>query len=194
MTFVGFDSIWIEWFRKYLEAPLNMDNAGCSDGRTPKGPITRRRGVPMAHGPEKFLGELILYFLDVAVFRKTGLYLLRLHDDIWIHGPPVKVAEAWKTMQDIAKILGLAFNFNKTGSVYLKSSDAKDEKVAALLPNGPVVIGFLELNESSGEWDINQEAVSVHVQQLKHQLSECSSVLSWIQTWNSCIGEKTRPS
>jgi hypothetical protein len=72
----------------------------------------------------------------------------------------------------------------------LKSSGATDEKVAALLPNGPVVIGFLELNESSGEWDITKEAVSAHVQQLKHQLSECSSVLSWIQTWNSCIGEK----
>lgn len=187
MRFMGFPEDWITFFTKYLEAPLNMDRA--SDGRVPMGPRIRKRGVPMAHSSEKFLGELVLFVLDLAINRETGMLLYRLHDDIWVCGEPQKCARAWDVMQRFAKVMGLEYNKHKTGSVYLTAEGIpRDAKVAAALPPGPVTIGFLTLDEKSGSWVIDQKQVDAHVAQLRKQLNACDSVLSWVQTWNSCIG------
>jgi hypothetical protein len=91
-------------------------------------------------------------------------------------------------MQDFAKVFGLDFNKAKTGSVYLPGSAKRDATVAKTLPAGPVKIGFLNLDPETGKWVIDQQLVLAHVDQLKKQLAECKSVLSWVQTWNSCIG------
>lgn len=186
MRYVGFDQAWIDFFQKYLEAPLNLDAA--SDDRVQRGPRIRKRGVPMAHASEKLTGELVLFFMDVAVFRETGIPLYRLHDDIWVLGKPEKTAQAWTCMQSFARVFGLEFNQSKTGSVYLPGASKRNDSVAKTLPPGPVSIGFLRLDPESGKWRINQKLVAAHVDQLKTQLAECKSVLSWVQTWNSCIG------
>lgn len=187
MRFMGFPEDWVEFFKKYLEAPLNMDSA--SENRVSMGPRIRKRGVPMAHASEKFLGELVLFVLDLAVNRKTGMLLYRLHDDLWLCGEPEKCARAWEVMQQFAKVMGLEYNRNKTGSVYLTEDPMiRDPMVAATLPKGPVTIGFLELDPKSGNWVIDQKQVDAHVAQLRKQLDACDSVLSWVKTWNSCIG------
>ncbi|KAL4862683.1 hypothetical protein BDV12DRAFT_190240 [Aspergillus spectabilis] len=146
----------------------------------PASPRTRKRGVPMAHSSEKFIGELILFFMDLAVNRTTGLLLYRLHDDLWLSGEPEKCAKAWEIMGEFTKVTGLEFNHNKTGSVYL--SEAPDLSIEDRLPKGPVTFGFLKLNKSA-EWEIDQKQVDAHVNQLKAQLDQCD-----IRTWNSCIG------
>ncbi|KAL2825725.1 hypothetical protein BDW59DRAFT_69621 [Aspergillus cavernicola] len=183
MSYIGFGEKWINFFRKYLASPLNMDHS--SEGRTPMGPRIRQRGVPMAHSSEKFIGELILFFMDLAVNRTTGLLLYRLHDDLWLCGEPGKCAEAWEVMNSFAKVTGLEFNLNKTGSVYL--SESIDPMVESRLPKGPVTFGFLKL-DTSGAWVIDETQVNAHVKQLKTQLDKCDSVMAWIRTWNSCIG------
>ncbi|KAL4916448.1 hypothetical protein BDW62DRAFT_212003 [Aspergillus aurantiobrunneus] len=183
MSYIGFPEKWITFFRKYLESPLNMDAS--SEGRTPVGPRTRKRGVPMAHSSEKFIGELILFFMDLAVNRTTGLLLYRLHDDLWISDEPGKCAHAWEIMGAFANVTGLEFNLHKTGSVYL--SESVDPMVESRLPKGPVTFGFLKL-DPSGTWVIDQAQVGAHVKQLKTQLDKCDSVMAWIRTWNSCIG------
>lgn len=183
MAYIGFPEKWITFFRKYFASPLNMDKS--SEGRTPKGPQTRLRGMPMAHASEKLIGELVLFFMDFAVNSTTGLLLYRLHDDIWICGEPSKCAKAWEVMGTFAKVTGLEFNDSKTGSVYL--SDSGDPAVANKLPKGPVTFGFLKLDDS-GTWVIDQKQVGAHVKQLKTQLDKCGSVMAWIRTWNSCIG------
>ncbi|OJJ07536.1 hypothetical protein ASPVEDRAFT_142329 [Aspergillus versicolor CBS 583.65] len=183
MSYIGFPEKWIAFFRKYFAAPLNMDQS--STGRTPKGPQTRQRGMPMAHASEKLIGELVLFFMDFAVNSRTGMLLYRLHDDIWLCGEPSKCAKAWEVMGRFAEVTGLEFNDNKTGSVYL--SDSIDPAVANKLPKGPVTFGFLEL-DNSGTWVIDQKQVGAHVKQLKRQLDKCDSVMAWIRTWNSCIG------
>ena len=185
MRFVGFSENWITFFRKYLESPLNMDQS--SAGREQKGPRIRRRGIPMAHASEKLLGELVLFFMDLAVNRETGMLLYRLHDDLWLCGEPAKCARAWEVMNEYAQVAGLEFNKGKTGSVYL--ADTKDSGIASRLPQGPVTFGFLQLDEQSGDWVIDQTQVDAHVQQLQTQLDNCDNVvISWIRTWNSCIG------
>lgn len=184
MKFVGFTEDWINFFTKYLHSPLNMDHS--CDGRTPVGPRMRQRGVPLAGAMEKMTGELVLFFMDLTVNRESGMLLYRLHDDLWLCGNPGKCAQAWEAMQKYAQLTGLEFNYSKTGSIYLAGS--RDAGIAARLPKGPVTIGFLTLNADSGNWVINQEQVAAHVEQLKKQLDCCDSVISWIRTWNSCIG------
>ncbi|MBE3047259.1 hypothetical protein IMZ48_33005 [Candidatus Bathyarchaeota archaeon] len=185
MRFFGFPEKMIAFYRKVLEAPLNMAPA---DG-SPGGPRTRRRGVPMAHATEKFIGELVLFVMDLVVNRETGMLLYRLHDDIFLVGEPERCAKAWEALGAFAKVMGLDFNMHKTGSVYLTDGTKKpNPKISSILPSGTVQIGHLTLDAESGEWVIDQKQVGEHVAQLKLQLAASGSVLGWVQTWNSCIG------
>ncbi|KAB8215719.1 hypothetical protein BDV33DRAFT_227412 [Aspergillus novoparasiticus] len=184
MKFFGFPDEWLAFFRKYLAAPLNLDHS--AEGRMQTGPRIRRRGVPISHAMEKLTGELVLFPMDLAVNRETGLLLYRIHDDLWVCGKPDKCAKAWEIMQKYAKVTGLEFNRGKTGSVYL--NDTPDPEIAARLPTGRVTFGFLTLNAESEIWEIDQSQVDAHVAQLQKQLSRCDSVISWVRTWNSCIG------
>ncbi|OGM48909.1 hypothetical protein ABOM_003158 [Aspergillus bombycis] len=184
MRFFGFPAEWLAFFQKYLAAPLNLDHS--AEGRMHTGPRARRRGVPISHAMEKLTGELVLFPMDLAVNRETGLLLYRIHDDLWVCGKPDKCARAWEVMQEYAQVTGLEFNRGKTGSVYL--TDNLDPEIAARLPTGPVTFGFLTLNAKSETWEIDQAQVDAHVSQLRKQLSRCDSVISWVRTWNSCIG------
>jgi len=181
MRFVGFQEEWITFFRKVLEPPLNM-----LDG---KGVRIRKRGLPMAHVFEKFLGELVLFFMDLAVAQQHGMFLYRFHDDLWLAGKPAQCATAWSCMVDFAKVMGLEFNKHKTGSVYLTDEKhQRDSGILKKLPQGDVAMNFLVLDPDSGSWVISNENVQEHVKQLQKQLGESKSVLQWIKTWNSCIG------
>ena len=181
LRFLGIQEEWITFFKKVLEPPLNMLDEN--------GVRKRKRGLPMAHVFEKLFGELVLYFMDLAVAQSGGTILYRFHDDLWLAGSPASCATAWKTMEEFARVMGLDFNQNKTGSVYLTDGKrSKDEDVVKALPQGPVVMNFLVLDPQSGRWIINQDHVQEHVNQLQKQLAESKSVLQWVKTWNSCIG------
>ncbi|RDW94264.1 hypothetical protein BP5796_00027 [Coleophoma crateriformis] len=188
LRFIGMSEEWIAFFRKFLEAPLNMapvsDKSGSSRARI------RKRGVPMAHALEKFFGELVLLFMDFSVNQRAEMLLYRFHDDLWLCGQPEKCAKAWNIMEEFSAVMGLEFNRKKTGSVYItkdSTGGTKTRRFTDELPEGPVSVGLLELH-SSGEWMIDQVQVDAHVAQLQKQLSQCESILSWVQTWNSCIG------
>ncbi|KAM0345450.1 hypothetical protein ACHAPU_006377 [Fusarium lateritium] len=187
MRFFGFTEGAISFFKKALEAPLNVQSS--PDSPLTGSPRVRRRGVPMAHAPEKLLGELVLFIMDVVVNQQDGMLLYRLHDDLWLCGEPLHCKRAWVAMNDYARILGLTFNKSKTGSVYIATDPkTRDAEVASVLPEGPIRVGHLTLDPESGIWEIDREEVERHVKQLKKQLNDCGSVLEWVQTWNSCMG------
>jgi hypothetical protein len=189
LRFVGVDEDWIAFFKKFLEAPLNMSPV--SEGEPDANRVRiRKRGAPMAHALEKFFGELVLFFMDLVVNQEAGILLYRFHDDLWVVGEPQKCASAWRSMESFSALMGLELNKSKTGSVLLKGDDFtfEDSEIAAKLPTGPVSIGFLNLDADSGDWTINQKDVFAHVKQLSKQLAAAPSILSWVHTWNSCIG------
>ncbi|WQF84539.1 hypothetical protein CDEST_09553 [Colletotrichum destructivum] len=195
MRFFGFPENLVAFYRKVLEAPLNLSPSSDSHRAAneppppPQAPRVRRRGMPMARAPEKLIGELVLFVMDMAVNQETGLQLYRLHDDLWVAGDPSHTAKAWGAMRRFARVMGLEFNDKKTGSVYLVDQGvSRDEAVAAELPDGPVGVGHLVLDPESGRWAVDQENVAKHVAQLKKQLAESRSVLDWVRTWNSCTG------
>lgn len=183
LRFFGVPPVWITFFQRYLEAPLRMIHLEGSSAEV----RIRKRGVPIGHIFQKFFGELIILAMDLAVEQEAEIRLYRLHDDLWLCGEPEKCAKAWKSVQQCAQIMGLEFNMSKTGSVCLSEDLAKKDRILAILPEGKVAVGFLELDANTGEWVIDQRQVDAHIQQLQKQLAECKSVFSWIQTWNSCI-------
>jgi len=189
LRFSGVTEEWITLFKKFLEPPLDLGPVSEGEAVRDRARI-RKRGVPMAHALEKFFGELILFFMDLAVNQEAGMLLYRLHDDLWLVGDPKKCAAAWQTMEQFSSIMGLEFNNSKTGSVFLSQDDFtfEDSAIAAKLPAGPVSFGFLNLDPASGEWIINEKEVGRHVKQLSKQLANSPTILSWVQTWNSCIG------
>ncbi|KAJ8119489.1 hypothetical protein ONZ43_g3567 [Nemania bipapillata] len=187
MRFLGFSERIVSFYQKVLQAPLNMT---WTPGTSPTGePRTRQRGVPMAHAPEKLIGEMILFIMDLAVNKATGMLLYRLHDDLFLCGEPSRCAQAWKEMERFADVMGVEFNKTKTGSVYLTGPEkSRDAEIEATLPQGSVQIGHLLLDQDSGEWILDQDQINEHVAQLQKQLAACNNILDWVKTWNSCIG------
>ncbi|OAL42958.1 hypothetical protein IQ07DRAFT_686064 [Pyrenochaeta sp. DS3sAY3a] len=181
LRFWGVPEEWLVLFKKYAEAPLRMTATPGENVRT------RKRGIPITDAFETLFGETVLFCMDVAVNRLSGMTLIRFHDDLWLSGEPAQCADAWKTIKGFVKVLGLDINTSKTGSVYITKSSKKLASIAANLPKGPVCMGMLQLTEQ-GEWTIDQTQVSAHVRQLQKQLGQCNSIISWIQTWNACMG------
>ncbi|KAF1840639.1 uncharacterized protein K460DRAFT_320907 [Cucurbitaria berberidis CBS 394.84] len=180
LRFWGVPEDWISLFKKYAEAPLRMTATPGEDVRT------RKRGIPITDAFETLFGECVLFCMDVAVNRLSGMTLIRFHDDLFLSGEPSQCANAWEAIQDFVKVLGLDINTSKTGSVYLCDTE-KDGNLLTKFPKGPVCMGMLQLTDE-GEWAIDQKQVTAHVRQLQKQLGQCSSIISWIQTWNACMG------
>ena len=181
LRFWGMPGDWLQFFKKFAEAPLRMDAEPGKNVRT------RKRGIPITDAFEKLFGECVLFSMDVAVNRLAGTTLIRFHDDLWLSGEPAQCADAWETIEGFVKTLGLDINTTKTGSVYLADSE-KDATIASKFPPGPVCMGMLKLTED-GDWTIDQKQVSAHVRQLHKQLGQCTSIISWVQTWNACMGK-----
>ncbi|KAF3492418.1 uncharacterized protein GIQ15_01935 [Arthroderma uncinatum] len=182
LRFLGFQEEWVTFFEKAIQPPLDMMNGG---------PVRKRaRGLPMGHILAKLLGEVVLFFMDLAVEKDANMLLYRFHDDFWLCGKSEQCADAWTAMQKFADVIGLVFNKRKTGSVYLVDTKVKkiQPEIMKKLPDGPVTINFLTLDPGTGKWIVNKDHVKQHVMQLKKQLDECKSVLAWVETWNSCIG------
>ncbi|PGH27769.1 hypothetical protein AJ80_00557 [Polytolypa hystricis UAMH7299] len=181
LRFMGFQEAWIAFFKKVFEPPLQMQAGG---------PVrVRKCGLPMDHILEKLVGEIVLFFMDLAVNQETSMLLYRIHDDLWLCGSPGNCAKSWSTMEQYAKIMGLEFNKRKTGSAYLVDGSRKRQpELSKALPDGPVVMNFVVLDPESGEWVINKEHVLKHARQLQKQLAASKSILEWVKTWNSCIG------
>ncbi|KAF2637716.1 hypothetical protein P280DRAFT_457319 [Massarina eburnea CBS 473.64] len=181
LRFWGLPENWITFFKKFAEAPLRMDAEPGKDVRI------RKRGIPITDSFEKLFGECVLFGMDVAVNRLSGMTLFRFHDDLFLTGEPSTCAHAWETIEGFVKVLGLSINTSKTGSVYISDGN-KDSNIASKFPDGPVCMGMLQLADN-GDWTIDQKQVSAHVRQLKKQLGQSSSIISWIQTWNICMGK-----
>ncbi|KAK2008074.1 hypothetical protein LZ32DRAFT_567359, partial [Colletotrichum eremochloae] len=64
MRFFGFPENLVAFYKKVLEVPLNLSPS--SDSLSANKPRTRRRGMPMARAPEKLIGELMLFVMDLA--------------------------------------------------------------------------------------------------------------------------------
>ena len=180
MRFFGVQEIWIDFFQRFLNAPIKFS----ADGPTAF-VQTRKRGVPISHSISDLLGEVLLFTMDFAVNQKTnGLFLYRIHDDFWLwNKDEERVVTAWEEMKKFTKLVGLEFNCEKTGS-----SSIGDAALHPSLPKGDIKWGFLKFHQT-GKFMIDQSQVDLHITELKRQLSAASkqSIFAWVTAYNKYV-------
>lgn len=171
LEFLGVPKIWLDFFRKALQMPMKFT----VDGQDAPVRI-RQRGTPISGPLSDFLGETVLFCLDYAMNQKMeGSQLFRLHDDIWFWGSQEVCKKGWHVMEDFAKLMGLEYSDDKTGSVTISkeraylSDDSNLAEVKSVtpvrtsgLPHGHVRWGFLRL-DTTGRFLIDQEMVDKHI-------------------------------
>lgn len=167
LKFIGMPEKWLTFFTRFLEAPLDMGDLTGSEQV-----VTRKNGVPIAHAMEVFFGELVLFFLDLDVHKATGQYLYRLRDEYFV---PCTDKQVMPTMDAIARFE------NATGL---------SSQLLGIV-GGTVSIGFVDMSLNSDEpiaFSIDMNKVEAEAYKIEKKLSECTTVLDWIRTWNETMG------
>ncbi|KAJ5291704.1 hypothetical protein N7478_000955 [Penicillium angulare] len=181
LKYFGVSKQWLTFFKKFLEAPMKFTQDGSNASTR-----VRTCGVPMSHTLSDVFGESVLFCMDYAVNKKTnGGFLYRLHDDFWFWGREDTCEIAWLSMVEFAKVMGLTFNTEKTGSVHMSTQYDGESQV---LPKGDIRWGFLVLDAKQGRFVIDQKSVDLHIKELDVQLKSCKSVFQWVQAWNGYFG------
>jgi hypothetical protein len=173
LKFVGVPQVWLDVFTRFLEAPLNMGPVvrGTSDQV-----LTRTCGLPVAHGMELFLGEVVLCFFDFVVHHKSGGYLYRLRDKCYFVGKPEQVQAAEIALEEFSSVAHLNI------SIHGRSDDESWETVGSSFVN-------FAINEKPLIFNIHQDKVEAYARRVKKQLATCTAVLDWIRVWNSTMGK-----
>lgn len=174
LEFLGMPKDWLRFYNAFLSMPVRFPG-------DPQ-PRVRRRGTPIGYSLSALGGECICFIMDFAVNqRANGLYLYRMHDDLWLWDSDVtKVALGWAEMQRYASIVGLNFNAKKTGSAYIGPQKA----ASAALPTGEIRWGFLKFDPEQNRFLLDQGEVDQHIVEMRRQLESTKSVFGWVNVYN----------
>ncbi|KAF2643568.1 hypothetical protein P280DRAFT_255975 [Massarina eburnea CBS 473.64] len=166
LKFIGVPKQWLDVFTRFLGAPLNMGPVvrGTDDQILP-----RTCGVPAGHGLEAFFSEAMLFFLDLAVHKKTRAYLYRLRDKCYFVGKEEQVDTVTEEISHFAHVMGLEVI---TGPISNES------------------IGFINLTAHTDvvTHGLSTTKIEAHARRIKKQLASCTTVIEWIRTWNATMG------
>ncbi|TMW56911.1 hypothetical protein Poli38472_002836 [Pythium oligandrum] len=149
------------------------------------------RGVSVGRMMSMFVAEVVLFVMDYSVRASTGIHLFRRHDDIIFYSDSEdKAVAAWEVMQEWAKVAGLKFNEEKSGSVRLNGSLSSSESASdetnfdlAPLPARPIQWGLLELRPNATV-AISQDKVMAFAEEMVDRLRAAKSVFGWINVYN----------
>lgn len=172
--FMGMSNTWLEFFKAFLAAPIRFP--GETEARV------RKRGTPISYSLSVICGEAIMFIMDFAVNRRAdGLYLYRMHDDLWIWDADSKrVADGWDEINKCATLIGLKINKQKTGSAYVGSTN----DAVARLPPGDIRWGFLRFDTERARFVIDQKDVDLHIKEMSRQLVNTKSIFGWVNAYN----------
>jgi hypothetical protein len=172
--FMGMSNTWLEFFKVFLAAPIRFP--GETEARV------RKRGTPISYSLSVICGEAIMFIMDFAVNQRAdGLYLYRMHDDLWIwDADPKRVADGWDEINKCATLIGLKINKQKTGSAYVGSTN----DAVSRLPAGDIRWGFLRFDTENARFVIDQKDVDLHIKEMSRQLVNTKSVFGWVNAYN----------
>ncbi|KAF3032442.1 hypothetical protein E8E11_001632 [Didymella keratinophila] len=164
LKFLGVPEAFIDFFARYLAADLNI---GPSVRGTRDRVLTRACGVPDRHGLEILFTEAVMFFAELAVFKKTGLPMYRLGSRCYFVGTD-------KQNEVVAQELA---GFSQHTKLEFDDVSVQPERLQ---------IGLLELSGNAPV--IMQSAVETYAHHVKSRLSASTTVFDWIRVWNSTAG------
>ncbi len=185
---LGINQKWLAFFKSYFDVPYLYKNQ-----------IHRaKQGISLSHLFSSLFADVLLLFLDKALWTQKGISSYRYMDDMYIFCDSEEDAKiAWQTLQDFYKITGLQLNKEKVGVVQIGNkvpqSQSNFEKEVSKELNQDVNTNlqlpnwmFLSLN-NEGNWKINQEAVTNFAQILSKQLNHTFSLFDLCNVYNTHI-------
>ena len=186
LAYLGVSKKWVSFFRKFLEAPLQF----IDDQST--APRKRKRGTPGSHVLSEVFSEVVLFCLDFQINLSTKSNLWRMGDDFWFWSRKHETCRtAWRVITKFMDTTGLSLNEYRTGSAYMVKEKGENDKLYSAdvgddLPEGQIRWGMLYLNPESGLFEIDQQMVDKHIDEMSRQLDgKKDSIFAWIQGWNS---------
>jgi hypothetical protein len=163
LKFLGVPEDFMGLFTRFLETGVRVGSGGVLDPAC---------GVFVGHGMELFFSEAVLFFLELAVHKKTGSYLYRLRDRCYFVGTEEQTRAADEEIAKFSEVMGL--------------------KTHEICAPGMLSIGFLTLDlnspVSSVLSSIADAKVTAYAQRTKTNLEACATVLEWVNVWNSTVG------
>lgn len=157
LKFLGFGQSSLDVFGGFLSAKLNIGPVGRD---APDRVLPRARGVPDGHALELVFVETVMFFLELAVHKKTKSLLYRLKDSCYFVGNDEEYKLYRYEVRKFANIMGLEVEMEDTQSIGLLSLDT----------------------------GIDSNQVITYAHRVKKQLQSCKSVLEWVGLWNNSIG------
>jgi hypothetical protein len=157
LEFLGFGQLSLDVFGSFLSAKLNI---GPAVRGSPDRILPRARGVPDGHALELVFTEAVMFFLELALSKKTTSVLYRLKDSCYFVGNDEEYKLYQYEVRAFANIMGLEVEMEETQSIGLLSLDT----------------------------GIETDKVVTYAHRIKKQLQGCNSVLEWVGLWNNTIG------
>ncbi|KAJ7477141.1 hypothetical protein B0H11DRAFT_1291984 [Mycena galericulata] len=98
LSFFGVSQKWLDFFKTFLQVPLLF-----KDDKPGDAPRVRQCGTPISYALSTFFGEAVLFCADIAVNKSAdGLFLYRIHDDIWFwDSNTAKCMAAWTELKKV---------------------------------------------------------------------------------------------
>jgi len=174
LEFLGMSKTWLGFYKAFLAAPVRFPGD--------LEPRVRKRGTPISYALSVLCGEAVVFLMDFAVNqRANGLYLHRMHDDLWLWDSDAKkVADGWEEMNKYAGLVGLKFNQKKTGSAFVGPTSEDSTR----LPEGAIRWGFLKFDAEQSRFVFDQAEVDNHIVEMRRQLASTKSVFGWVNAYN----------
>jgi hypothetical protein len=158
----GISERWLAFFRRFLSIPI-----------VGRGGI--RRGLPLEHTLADLFAEVVLWVLDVHLWKTVRLTSIRVVDDlIFVPESAEQGQRAWAAIASFCKATGLEINAAKSGSVGLDRDDP--------LPRW----GLLQLRPE-GVWHVDESQLQRHEDILRTQLLAATSILDFVRIYNDGV-------
>jgi hypothetical protein len=171
---IGATDRWLAFFAKFLAARVRWGGRGANI----------HRGLALEHTLGDVLADVVLWMLDLHLFRATGVQPIRLVDDIWLITDSVERARTgWNAIREFCTATGLEINEEKSGAVCVGNAAARREG----LPERGPRWGLLRL-QASGEWYVDEPALVRLEATARADLAAAPSVLSLVAQYNGYLG------
>ena len=163
LDFFSVPNVFLDFFKRFLTEKLNI-----GPGRV----VTRAAGCPEHHrAMQLFFTEAIFFFLELAVYKRTGVYLYRTDTTCYFVGTEEQGSQVEEEINKFESIMKLSFigwprSYTHIGALLMGSQSSLQP-----LP-----------------FTIDETMLGNFAFSTKHSLGECTTILEWIRVWNSTVG------
>ncbi|CAI9629122.1 hypothetical protein GT037_001558 [Alternaria burnsii] len=171
LRFLGVPEVFLSLFNRAPKPKLSIEASTHEAART----ITPENGIFFGYSMEIFFSEAVLFSLCLAILKRIGSYMYRVHDCCYFVGTQVQTNHAEEVIFHFSKVMGW--------------------KIRSFSSGGKLSVGFLIMDlqttsphDTSVVVGIDDSKVALYAANAKLRLKSSSTVLQWVREWNDTVG------